>query len=83
MYIVRANQAVTIALNPSIPTSTTAFNSNSFKPCVSPAGCSDNFAHVCNRTDKPRQLRHPGTTFPHPLQLLFPSRSSLKNSLTF
>jgi hypothetical protein len=72
MYIVRANQAVMIALNPSIPTSTTAFNSNSFKLGVSPAGFSDNSARVRNRTNKLHQIRHPETTLPHLLQLLFP-----------
>ena len=77
MYIVRANQAVMIALNPSIPISTAAFNNNSFKPCVSPASSSDNSAHVRNRNDMLHQL-HPGTTLPHSRQLLFPYSIPLK-----
>jgi len=37
MYIVRANQAVMIALNPSIPISTARLSSKSFNDGISPA----------------------------------------------
>ena len=58
MYIVRANQAVMIALEPSIPISTTRFSSSSFKLCISPADSFDNFFRVRNHAGKLRR-QHP------------------------
>lgn len=54
MYIVRANQAVMIALKPSIPTSTTRLSSRSLKLCISPEALFDVSGRAHSPVETPR-----------------------------